>query len=100
MLANIRDIAIIFIAILDIVLMLILVVIAYVILRLLLLVRSEVIPIFGAVKKTTTTVEGTTDFISTTVARPLIRAVALVFATTRFFQVLLSRDGREGDMRS
>lgn len=99
MLATIRDLAIILVAFLDVVLLVVLVVITYVILRLLLTLRSEILPVMGSVKKTTTTVEGTTDFVATTVARPLIRLVALMFATTRFFQVLISRDGSRGESR-
>ncbi|MGH2461082.1 MAG: hypothetical protein ACRDIY_19670, partial [Chloroflexota bacterium] len=59
-----------------------------------------VMPVLGTVKRTTTTVEGTTDFVSTTVARPLIRATALVFAVSRFVQVLFGRgDGSGGETR-
>jgi len=89
MVATIRDIAIIVVAFFDFVLLILLVAIAFVIWRLLLTLRSEMLPLLGSVKKTATTVEGTTDFVSTTVAMPLIRAVSLVFAVTRFFQVLL-----------
>lgn len=99
MLASIRDVTIIIVGILDIVLLVVLILIAYFILRLVLAVRSEVGPVMGTVKKTTTTVEGTADFISTMVARPLIRLVALVFALNRFFQVLLSRGNQQGESR-
>ena len=99
MLATIRDIAIILLALLDIVLLIVLIIIAYMLLRLVQLLRSEALPVLGAVKKTTTTVEGTTDFVSTTVVRPLISVVALIFAATRFFQVLLGRGAAEGGSR-
>lgn len=92
-LTDVRDVAIIIVAIFDIVLLAILVAITFVILRLLLVLRAEVMPVLGTVKRTTTTVEGTTDFVSTTVARPLIRFTALVFAVSRFVQVLLGRGG-------
>jgi len=55
--------------------------------------------VLGSLKKTTTTIEGTTDFVSTTVVRPLIRLTALMFAVTRFVQVLLSRNGSQGQSR-
>lgn len=100
MLATIRDLAIILIALLDLILLVILIVLAYVLLRLVQTLRAEVMPVLGAVKKTTTTIEGTADFVSTTVVRPLISLVALVFATTRFFQVLLGRGDSEGRSRS
>lgn len=92
-LTDVRDVAIIVVAIFDIVLLATLVAIAFVILRLLLVLRAEVLPVLGTVKRTTTTVEGTTDFVSTTVAKPLIRFTALVFAISRFVQVLLGRGG-------
>jgi hypothetical protein len=91
--ATLRDLAIIFIALLDIILLALLVAIAYGLWRLVDTIRSELPPVIGSVKKTATTVEGTADFVSTTATMPLIRAVSLLFATTRFFQVLLSRTG-------
>lgn len=92
-LTDVRDVAIIVVAIFDIVLLATLVAITFVILRLLLVLRAEVLPVLGTVKRTTTTVEGTTDFVATTVAKPLIRFTALVFAISRFVQVLLGRGG-------
>jgi len=94
MLATIRDIAIITIALLDVVLLVLLAAIAYVTWKVLSMIRTELPPVVGSVKKTATTVEGTTDFISTTAAMPLIRAVSLVFAATRFMQVLFGRGTR------
>ena len=96
-LTDVRDVAIIVVALFDIVLLAILVGITFVILRLLLVLRAEVMPVLGTVKRTTTTVEGTTDFVSTTVARPLIRFTALVFAVSRFVQVLFGRGGAQGE---
>ncbi len=95
--ATIRDIAIIILAFLNIVLMVLLVALVYILVRLLLLIRSEILPVLGSLKKTTTTVEGTTDFVSTTVVRPLIRLTALMFAVTRFVQVLFGRNGSQGE---
>ena len=95
--ATIRDIAIILIAFLDIILLLLLAAIAFGVWRLIGLVRSELPPVIGSVKKTATTVEGTADFVSTTAAMPLIRSVSLIFAVTRFFQVLLGRGGSRGE---
>jgi hypothetical protein len=92
--STLRDLAIIFLALLDIILLALLVAIAYGIWRLIDMFRSELPPVIGSVKKTATTVEGTADFVSTTTTMPLIRAVSLLFAATRFVQVLLSRSGR------
>lgn len=91
--ATIRDLAIIIVAIFDILLLAILIVIAFVAWRLLSTIRSELPPLIGSVKRTATTVEGTADFVSTTAAMPLIRAVSLVFAVTRFVQVLVGTAG-------
>jgi hypothetical protein len=103
-LATIRDVAIIIVAFFDIVLLAVLVAIAVVVWRLLITVRitvrTELPPLIGSVKKTATTVEGTADFISTTVAMPIIRAVSLVFAVTRFFQVLVGYVGQREERRS
>jgi hypothetical protein len=100
MLVTIRDLAIIFIAIGDILLLILLIAIAFVVWRLLLSVKSEVPPIIGSVKRTATTIEGTADFVSTTAAMPLIRVVSLVFAVTRFLSVLLGQGTpREGGSR-
>jgi hypothetical protein len=97
-------IAIIIVAIFDTVLLIVLIAIAVAILKLLQTVqstiRTEIPPLFGTVRKTATTVEGTADFVSTTVAMPLIRAVALVFAVSRFFQVLFSRGRSASESRS
>lgn len=91
MLATIRDLAIILIALLDIVLLVLLAVIAFGVWRLFLMIRAQLPPLIGTVQRTATTVEGTTDFVTTTAAMPLIRAVSLVYAATRFIQVLFSR---------
>jgi hypothetical protein len=91
MLATIRDIAIILIALLDIILLVLLAAIAYALWRIFQMLRSEIPPVIGSVKRTITTVEGTADFVTTTAALPLIRAVSLLYATTRFIQVLFSR---------
>jgi hypothetical protein len=94
MLATIRDLAIIFLAFVDIILLALLALIAFGVWRMLSMIRTELPPVVGSVKKTATTVEGTTDFITTTAAMPLIRAVSLVFAVTRFMQVLIGRSAR------
>jgi hypothetical protein len=91
MLGTIRDIAIIFVALLDIVLLILLSLIAFAAWRLFLVVRADLPPILGTMKRTATTVEGTADFVSTTAATPLIRAVSMLFAITRFLQVLVER---------
>jgi len=90
-LAAIRDVVIILMGIADIILLGLLALIAFALWRIFLLLRREIPPVVGSVKRTVTTVEGTADFVSTTAAMPLIRAVSLVFATSRFVRVLLGR---------
>ena len=96
MLATVRDVAIIIIALFDIFLLALLVLIAFVTWKLLLTVRAELPPLLGSVKKTATTVEGTADFVTNTAALPLIRTVSLVFAVSRFLQVLIGRGNHRG----
>jgi hypothetical protein len=88
-LSTLRDLAIIFIALLDILLLAFLVAIAFALWRLIELLRAQVPPVMSSVQRTATTVEGTADFVSTTAATPLIRGVSLLYAVTRFLQVLL-----------
>jgi len=90
---TIRDIAIIIVALFDIILLALLIAIAFIVWRLLKTLLAEIPPVIGSAKRTTTTVEGTVDFMSTTAARPLIRAVSLLYATTRFVQILFTRRG-------
>jgi hypothetical protein len=100
MLADIRDVVIILMGVADIILLALLCLIAFFFWKILALVRSEVPPIIGSVKRTATTIEGTADFVSTTAAMPLIRLVSLVFAVSRFISVLLGQGTpREGDTR-
>ncbi|HLZ08367.1 MAG TPA: hypothetical protein VKT80_07270 [Chloroflexota bacterium] len=90
-LAAIRDVVIILMGIADIILLGLLALIAFALWRIFQLLRREIPPVVGSVKRTATTVEGTADFVSTTAALPLIRAVSLVFAVTRFVRVLFGR---------
>ena len=90
-LAGIRDVVIILMGVADIILLGLLALIAFALWRIFQLLRREIPPVVGSVKRTVTTVEGTADFVSSTAALPLIRAVSLVFATTRFVRVLFGR---------
>lgn len=88
-------IAVIIVAIWNLALLTFLILIAFLLWKILGIVRTDLPPILGSVRRTTTTVEGTADFVSTTAVTPLVRAVSLVFAVTRFIQVLLSGRTRE-----
>jgi hypothetical protein len=87
-LAVIRDVAIIIIAILDIVLLSILAIIAFYAWKLFASVKGEVPELLDRAKQTATTVKGTTDFVSDTTVKPLIRAAAFFAAVSRFIAVL------------
>lgn len=92
---TVAEIAIIIVAFFEIILLVLLIGIAFAIWRLLKVALKEAPPLFGAAKRTTTTVEGTVDFVSTTLTNPLIRMVSLTFAVTRFLQVLLERSNSQ-----
>jgi hypothetical protein len=83
-----RDIAIIVVAVLDIILLAILCVIAFLAWRLFANVKGQVPELIDRGKDTLTTVKGTTDFMSDRAVTPVIRITALVAALLRFFSVL------------
>lgn len=87
--------AVIIVALWNLILLTFLILIAILLWRIFGIVHSDLPPILGSVRRTTTTVEGTADFVSTTAVTPLVRAVSLVFAATRFLQVLLGGRTRE-----
>jgi hypothetical protein len=94
-LSTLRDLAIIFVALLDIILLALLAAVAFALWRLVELLRTGLPPVIGSVQRSVTTVEGTADFATTTAVMPLIRGVSLLYATSRFLQVLFGRRRRE-----
>jgi hypothetical protein len=94
-LSTLRDLAIILLAFLNIILLAFLIAIAFALWRLVEILRRDVPPVLGSVMQTATTIQGTADFASTTAVMPLIRGVSLLFAATRFVQVLFGRRRRE-----
>lgn len=95
----VATIAVIVVALFELILLGLLIAVAFVAWKLLGLVRSDLPPLLGSVKKTATTVEGTADFMTSTAAQPLISVVSFVFAITRFVQVLLGAGARRGEPR-
>lgn len=87
-LAIIRDIAIILVALIDIVLLGTLAVIAIMAWRLFASVKGQVPELLDTAKATATTVKGTTDFVSDRAVTPIIRVAAFLSAVSRFFAVL------------
>ena len=88
-LAGIRDVAIILLALLDVVLIAILVVIAWQLRRLVMLLMARVPEVLDTVKDTATTVQGTADFVSTAVVKPVIDMVGFLAAIRGFLSILV-----------
>lgn len=94
MLETVRDVAIILIAILDVVLLALLAAIAYIGFRLFLKIKRQVPELLDTGKSTLTTIKGTTDFATETAVTPLIRIVAASAALWRFVAVLFGGERR------
>ena len=81
-------IAIIFVALTQIILLIGLILIVFKLRAMLGDLQAKIGPLLTTAQETTTTVRGTTDFVATTAVRPLIRMLAIAAAVQRFFQVL------------
>jgi hypothetical protein len=92
--AVIRDIAIIIVALLDIVILGTLAVLAFLGFRFFLKIKAATPDLIETSKSTLTEVKGTTDFVVDTIVTPLIRIVAVASAVTRFFAVLFGGQRR------
>jgi hypothetical protein len=92
--AVVRDIAIIIVAILDIVILGTLAVLAVIGFKYFLKLKAATPDLLETTKSTLTEVRGTTDFVVDTVVTPLIRFVAVVSAIQRFFAVLFGGQRR------
>ena len=92
--AVIRDIAIIIVALLEIVILFGVALLGYFGFRFFLKVRAATPDLINTSKATLTEVKGTTDFVVDTVVTPLIRIVAVVSAVSRFFAVLIGGQRR------
>ena len=89
-----RDIAIIVLAVLNIVWLLILCTIGFIVLRLFLQVKGKVPKLLDTASETARSVKGTTEFVGETVVTPVIRLAALTAALGKFFSVLLGGQRR------
>ncbi len=87
-LAVIRDLSIIILALLNIALIVVLLFIALQVYRLVRLVMREFPEFVGIAKNTLVKVEGTTDFVGTTVAGRAIAVAGFVAAIRRFLRIL------------
>ena len=86
--AFLRDVVIIIAALLTIALLVVLILLVLRIRSLIEAVPNRVRPMIDSAEQSMTTVRGTSDFVSTMVVRPVIRALAIASAIERFFQVL------------
>lgn len=91
-LAAARDIAIIFLAILNIIVLITLTILLYVLIH---LVRDQIVPLMGSMRRTVDTVEGTTQYISRTAVSPIVRIAGLAVAASRFAEVLRHRSSKK-----
>jgi hypothetical protein len=89
-----RDIAIILLAIINIVWLLILCAIGFVLFRLFMQVKGKVPELMDTANATARSVKGTTEFVGETVVTPMIRVTALVAGLLKFFSVLFGGERR------
>ena len=87
-LAGIRDVAIILLALLNIVLIALVVFLVWQIKRLFDLLHTQLPLVIGTVKDTTTTVQGTTEFLTSVLARPIIEIISHLRAARLFVKVI------------
>ncbi|MGQ9517510.1 MAG: hypothetical protein ACUVWB_08025 [Anaerolineae bacterium] len=87
-LGNIRDVAIIILAILSIVIGVLLIVLLVQLQRLIKLLREEIRPILNSAGETVGTVRGTTTFMSRHLIKPLVDISSTAAGLRRAFQVL------------
>jgi hypothetical protein len=89
-----RDIAIIVLAVINVVWLLILCAIGFVLLRLFLQVKGKVPEVMDTATTTARSVKGTTEFVGETIVTPVIRIAALLAGLTKFFTVLFGGERR------
>ncbi len=94
-LAEVRDVAIIALACLNGLLILALLLMVVFIWRQFRRLTREMPDLIELVRQTLTRVEGTTDFVGNTVARPAIAAVSFGAALRRFLAILVRGPGRQ-----
>ena len=88
MLAEIRDIAIVALAIESILIGLILIVLVWEVIRLLKFLRKELKPLIDEMHDTTRTVKGTTEFLSEEIVSPAIKVSSTLAAARGVLKVI------------
>lgn len=88
-LAGIRDLMIIFLALGSLLALIAIALLLYQILRSVQQIRSEIQPALDSVRQTTSNVRGTSTFIAETTIQPIIKVATTAAAVTKFAQVLV-----------
>lgn len=94
MLETFRDVLIVFLFVESLVVIALLIILVWQVMRLVSLVSGEVAPILDSVRRTTSTVKGTAEFVSETTVMPIIRVATAVSAASRFMRSLLGLTSR------
>ncbi len=87
--ANIRDMAIIFMAVISIGIGVLLLILIYQVAMLILLLREEIKPLLESANETMDTLRGTTAFMSENIVEPTIKASSTISGVRRVMEVLV-----------
>ena len=90
MLADIRDLALVILALESIIIGITLILTLLQLRSLVRLLRDEIAPMLDTANETVTIVKGTTDFVGESVVRPMIKVASLGSAAKRAAQVVFS----------
>jgi amino acid permease len=91
MLANIRDVAIVILAIESILIGIILIVLVWEVIKLLKFLRKELKPLIDEMRETTNTVKGTTEILSEEIVSPAIKVSSTLAAARGVLKVLKAK---------
>ncbi len=97
MLAQIRDVAIVILAVESILIGLILVVLVWELIRLMKFLRKELKPLIDEMHETTSTVKGTTEFLSEEIVSPAIKVSSTLAAARGVLKVLKGKMPKNND---
>jgi hypothetical protein len=86
--SNVRDIFIIFLALMSMLVVVALVILIALLARLVLMLQNEVTPLLTTIDETLRTIRGTTVFMSENVVSPVVKASSYAAGARRFFEVL------------
>jgi hypothetical protein len=93
--AGLRDVAIIVLALVTMITSILLAILLYQLQSLTVLLRDEIQPILESINQTTSTVRGTTTFVSDTVVSPVIKVAGYVSGVRQASRALFGRSGKQ-----